>query len=220
MKLLLISGGMHPYVQTTPILEDFLKAAGHDLTVTEDASVFGKPAGIDGYDALVFNTQREDIVAFNHGTFALSENEQVGMKDFISSGKGFVCIHVGTILPDSWPEYHDITGGGFVLGESFHPPYGKVTVNVSDSKHPVVHGVADFTTYDELYMGLAFRDGNDVFVTGTTEDIPGATFPLGWTRQYGDGRVFVLVLGHDWQSFHNPEFQKLVLNGVDWATGG
>ena len=59
---------------------------------------------MDGYDALVFNTQREDVVDFNHGIFALSENDQVGMKDFISSGKCFVCIHVGTILPDSWPE--------------------------------------------------------------------------------------------------------------------
>jgi type 1 glutamine amidotransferase len=48
--------------------------------------------------------------------------------------------------------------------------------------------------------------------------MPGGTFPLGWTRQYGNGKVFVLLLGHDGQSFKTPEFQKIVLNGVDWAT--
>ena len=82
MKLLMISGGMyHPYVVTTPIIGDFLKAAGHDVSVTEDASVLGKPADMNSYDALVFNTQRDNSLRFNHGPFTWSENEQVGIKD-------------------------------------------------------------------------------------------------------------------------------------------
>ena len=47
--------------------------------------------------------------------------------------------------------------------------------------------------------------------------MPGGTFPLGWTRKYGEGNVFVLLLGHDARSFQTPAFQQLVLNGVDWA---
>ena len=47
--------------------------------------------------------------------------------------------------------------------------------------------------------------------------MPGGTYPLGWTRKYGDGNVYVLLLGHDGRSFETPEFQQLVLNGVDWA---
>ena len=39
MNLLVISGGRHPYEESTPVLNDFLKAAGHEVTVTEDASV-------------------------------------------------------------------------------------------------------------------------------------------------------------------------------------
>ena len=229
MKLLVISGGRHPYEESTPVLGDFLKSAGHDVTITDDASVLGKPADMNAYDALVFNTRRENVA--NFADLALSENEQVGMKNFISSGKGFVCIHISGCRPEGWPEYHDITGGGWISGTSFHPPYGKFSVNISDSNHAGVRGVADFTTNDELYMGLAFKDGNDVFLTGTTEDgnypwgpdrqpmdMPGGTFPLGWTRKYGDGKVFVLLLGHDGQSFQTPEFQKIVLNGVDWST--
>jgi type 1 glutamine amidotransferase len=229
MKLLVISGGRHPYEESTPVLERFLKGAGHDVTVTEDPSVLANASDLNSYDALVFNTRRENIPDF--GEWALSSSEQNGMKDFISSGKGFVCLHISTCLPSGWPEYHDITGGGWVSGTSFHPPYGRFSVNISNSSHPGVNGVAEFDTDDELYMGLAITDGNDVFLTGHTEngthpwgpdrapkDMPGGTFPLGWTRRYGQGKVFTLLLGHDGKSFESPEFQQMVLNGVNWST--
>ena len=229
MKLLVISGGRHPYEESTPVLERFLKGAGHDITVTEDPSVLANAPDLNSYDALVFNTRRENIPDF--GEWALSSSEQNGMKDFISSGKGFVCLHISTCLPGGWPEYHDITGGGWISGTSFHPPYGRFTVNISNSGHPGVNGVAEFDTDDELYMGLAITEGNDVFLTGHTEngthpwgsdrapkDMPGGTFPLGWTRRYGQGKVFTLLLGHDGKSFESPEFQQIVLNGVNWST--
>ena len=230
MKLLVISGGRHPYHESTPVLEGFLKAAGHDVTITEDASILADAAGMRAFDALVFNTRRENVPDFGDST--LTEAEREGMKGFISSGKGFVCIHIATCVPQEWPEYLEITGGGWVSGASFHPPYGQFTVNVSSPGHPGAQGLANFSTNDELYMGLTMKDeGNDVFITGTSEEgswpwgperaikhMPAGTFPLGWTRQYGEGRVYVLLLGHDGQSFETPGFQKLVLNGVDWAT--
>jgi type 1 glutamine amidotransferase len=229
MKLLVITGGRHPYEESTPVLERFLKAAGHDVTVTDDPSILASRAELGGFDALVFNTRREDLPDF--GDLALSSQERDGMKEYISSGKAFVCLHISGCLPQQWPEYHEITGGGWVSGQSFHPPYGKFTVNVSDADHAGVIGVKDFATNDELYMGLGMKDGNDVFITGTSEDgsypwgpdrqpkdMPGGTFPLGWTRGYGEGKVFTLLLGHDGLSFETPEFQQIVLNGVDWAT--
>jgi len=32
--------------------------------------------------------------------------------------------------------------------------------------------------------------------------------------------VFVLLLGHNGKSFESPEFQQIVLNGINWATAG
>ena len=224
----MISGGRHPYEESTPILESFLKGAGHDVTVTEDASPLADGSAMSGYDALVFNTRRENVPDF--GDWTLSEAQMQGLKDYVSGGGGFVCIHIATCVAAAWPEYHEITGGGWISGTSYHPPYGEFTVNVSQAGHPGAAGIADFSTNDELYMNLAIKDGNNVFITGTAEDgtwpwgpdrnpthMPGGTYPLGWTRQYGDGNVFVLLLGHDGRSFETPEFQKLVLNGVDWA---
>jgi type 1 glutamine amidotransferase len=205
-----------------------LRAAGHEATVTEDASVLTQAVDMAGYDELVFNPRRDSLP--DRADLTLSQAQQDGMKAFIRSGKGFVCLHISTCLPKAWPEFHEITGGGWITGKSFHPPYGEFSVHVSTPGHPGVRGVSDFKTPDELYMGLALKEGNHVFITADAADgthpwgperrpmpMPGGTFPLGWTRKYGDGNVFVLLLGHDGRSFKTPEFQQLVLNGVDWA---
>ena len=229
MKLLVMTGGRHPYEETTPILGDFLSTAGHEITVTDDASVLANADNMGTYDGLVFNTRRENLPDF--GDLTLTPAEQEGMKQFIRSGKAFICLHISTCVPTTWPEFHEITGGGWITGSSFHPPYGEFTVTITAPDHPGANGVSDFKTQDELYMGLAVNDGNDIFLTADAPEgthpwgpdrkpthMPAGTFPLGWTRQYGDGNVFVLLLGHDAQSFNNPGFQQLVLNGVDWAT--
>ena len=229
MKLLVISGGRrdlpHPFEESTPILESLLKGAGHEVTVTENASVLADAAGMRGYDALVFNTNRA-------GDNAMTKAEQTGMTSFIRNGKGFVCMHVSSCASDDWPEYYDITGGGWVLGKSSHPPYGRFAVDVNNAKHPGAQGISDFMTSDELYMKIEFKDGNDVFIISDFEPgtysrnnpqvgpvrLPGGTFPLGWTRMFGEGRVFVTLLGHDGLSLETPEVQKIVLNGVEWVT--
>jgi hypothetical protein len=61
MKLLVLSGGRHPCQESTPILGAFLRAAGHEVTITEDAAVLAHAADLAGYDALVFNTCREHL---------------------------------------------------------------------------------------------------------------------------------------------------------------
>ena len=38
MNLLLITGGNHPYEESTPVLQEFLEEAGHSITLSESAS--------------------------------------------------------------------------------------------------------------------------------------------------------------------------------------
>ena len=162
MKLLVITGGRHPYEESTPVLEGFLKSAGHDVTATEDASVLADGAGMSSYDALVFNTRRENAADF--AEMKLSAAEQNGIINYVKSGKGFVCLHISGCGADYWSEFAEITGGGWVTGTSYHPPYGNFPVKVSNAGHAGVAGVSDFSTDDELYMGIDYKDGNDIFL--------------------------------------------------------
>ena len=51
LKLLLITGGSHPYEETTPILEAFLEAAGHSVTVSESAAELATDA-VKSFDSI------------------------------------------------------------------------------------------------------------------------------------------------------------------------
>ena len=46
----------------------------------------------------------------------------------------------------------------------------------------------------------------------------GGTYPMAWTRNYGNGKVFKTTLGHNGLSVQNEQFQRLILNGVNWTT--
>ncbi len=208
MKLLVVTGGQHPYEESTPVLERFLQRGGHEVDVVDDTGILASD-GLASYDVLVFNTLRRNETT-------LTESERVGMTQFIGGGKGFVCIHISGALPDAWPEYHDVTGGGWVFGQSTHPPYGQFRVNVADPAHPCADGIEDFTTNDELYTQIDWRGGNHVFLTA---ELDGESHPMAWTRSYGNGRVFATTLGHNGLSFETPQFQRLILNGLGWANG-
>ncbi len=208
MKLLVVTGGQHPYAESTPVLESFLVEAGHQVDVTEETKILAS-SELSEYDVLVFNTLRRNETT-------LAEGERTGMTQFIGGGGAFVCIHISGAPADAWPEYHDVTGGGWIFGQSTHPPYGQFRVTMSDPDHPCADGIEDFVTNDELYTKLGWREGNHVFLTA---DLDGVPQPMAWTRSYGNGRVFATALGHNGLSFQTPQFQRLVLNGVDWAGG-
>lgn len=222
MNLLVISGGRHPYEESTPILEKFLTASRHNVTVNRDSNVLSDASEMRLYDALIFNTKRVEETA-------LTKAEQNGVKEFIENGKGFICIHISGCAQDTWPEFQEITGGGWNINTSYHPPYQKFTVTIKDTPHPVMSGISDFTTNDELYMGIDYKSDNDVLIEASSIEgtyqwrgkpmyMPKNTFPLGWTRTFGMGKVFVTLLGHNGLSFKTAEFQKMILNGINWVT--
>lgn len=207
MNILVVSGGDHPYQETTPLLLGFLGEAGHKVTMTEDSSELTSPT-LETYDVIIFNTRRE-------GELTLSRDEQLFLSLFVGKGGGLIVVHIAGALPENWPQWHDLTGGGWVPGRSYHPEYSQYTVRIADRDHPCVNGISDFVTNDELYMDLAQQPDIDIFLTS---EFKGQTHPLGWTRSYCDGRIMYTSLGHDGLSFKTPEFQKLILNGIEWTT--
>ena len=94
MNLLLISGGRHPYHETTPILKECIEKAGHKVTLSDSADELA--GGLAGFDAIVLNTRR-DKEAGNDLTTAKRE----GLRSFVNNGGGLVSIHIS---PASCPD--------------------------------------------------------------------------------------------------------------------
>ena len=206
-KLLLLTGGRHPYEETTPVISEFLTEAGHDLDVSECASEL--EGDLSGYDAIVFNSLRQEMTDND-----LNDAQRSGFKDYVAGGGGLVSVHISAASTPDWSEMKKITGGGWILNESCHPPFGWFQVHVSNPDHPLAKGVEPFWTYDECYCGLDIQPGIDVFMHGVVED---EERPLGWSYKYGDGMVANIALGHAGSSALHPQFQQLILNSVNYV---
>ncbi|MDA0676860.1 MAG: ThuA domain-containing protein, partial [Chloroflexi bacterium] len=117
MKLLLITGGKHPYEETTPVLTKFLQDAGHDVTVSASASELA--GSLNGFDAIVLNTLRQPATEND-----LSGDQRNGLKGYVNNGGGLVSVHISAASCPDWADMKKLTGGGWVLGKSWHPPFG------------------------------------------------------------------------------------------------
>ena len=209
MNLLLITGGKHPYEESTPVLQAFLEEAGHSTTVSESANELS--GDLSAFDAIVLNTLRQEATDND-----LNDSQCEGFEGYVSGGGSLLSVHISAASCPDWSQTKKITGGGWVLGESWHPPFGWFEVTIDQTDHPITSGVSPtFWTYDECYCGLDIQTGIDVFMHGVVED---DIKPLGWTHQFGAGKVVNIALGHAASSQQHPQFQKLILNALNYLS--
>ena len=209
MNLLLITGGKHPYEESTPILQAFLEEAGHSITLSESAIELS--GDLSAFDAIVLNTLRQEATDND-----LNDSQREGFEGYVAGGGSLLSVHISAASCPDWSQTKKITGGGWVLGESWHPPFGWFEVTIDQTDHPITAGVSKtFWTYDECYCGLDIQPGIDVFMHGVVED---DIKPLGWTHQFGAGKVVNIALGHAASSQQHPQFQKLILNALNYLS--
>jgi type 1 glutamine amidotransferase len=198
------------------VLED---TGRFEVTIDEDAAILETPA-MAKYNLIIVNADRRDP------EFMFTKSQQAALLAWVKSGHGYVSIHgADNAAPDWIPEWREMLGGVFT---HVGLPDGKVkkgtyTVKITDTQHPITKGLADFVLKDELYYHMQMKP--DVTPLATTEH-EGATWPVAWTRMYGQGRVFHTPLGHrDFgpgkdDPLQNANLKKLVLQGVEWVAEG
>ena len=86
---------------------------------------------------------------------------------------------------------------------------------------PYTQGVeapGQFTSIGSLYKVNPLVPDAKPLLIGSIPDKPSE--PVAWTRLYGakHARIFNTTLGHA-EDFQNPEFRRLLLNGIAWALG-
>jgi type 1 glutamine amidotransferase len=202
VRVLIFSGqNNHDWKKTTPALQQILTRTGRfTVDVTEhpeqcDAAALAK------YDVVLSN--------WNTWGKGAVTNRTVALLDFVRGGKGFVAVHAGSSSFYDWPEYQQLAGASWKLGQTNHGKPHEFTVK-SVAVHPITDGLQPFRTTDELWM----KPGVDpnATVLATSEDQPVAL-----TTRFGQGRGFTLLLGHSAELMGNAGFQTLLSRGVEWA---
>ncbi|HMI01293.1 MAG TPA: PVC-type heme-binding CxxCH protein, partial [Pedobacter sp.] len=166
-----------------------------------------------------YTTDPDDLNAGNlskyDGLMIYSNHDQItpaqekALLDYVKSGKGFIPVHCASFCFQNSPEYINMVGGQFKTHKT-----GEFAATIVDKKHPVMKGVNAFTTWDETYVHD--KIAKDIHVV--TERVEGDHHePYTWVKKYGKGKVFYTAYGHDERTWKNPDFLKLLENGVLWA---
>jgi type 1 glutamine amidotransferase len=153
---------------------------------------------------------------------ALTIEQQKAMVDFVRSGKGLASVHSGVDANYGWPEYREMVGGGLFKG---HPWTQPAKINVEDKANPAVSHFGDsFQIRDEMYVLDANPRATSHVILSL--DMPSVGEPAGsqdhptaFIRRYGQGRVFVTLLGHFGDNWQRQDFVQHVLQGLRIAAG-
>ena len=120
-----------------------------------------------------------------------------------------------------WPEFQKLIGGTWGDGTG-HGPIHAFQVKFTDP-HPITKGLKPFTTTDELWHRMEVQPGKTILATAFSAKDRGGSGqdePVAMTIEFGRGRCFNLVLGHNAQAMENAGFQALLVRGVQWAATG
>jgi hypothetical protein len=201
IKTLLFAGGeIHDYKGCADEIEPALEADGSfDLKrVEEDLSVLEE---LDPYELIVFYYTVGEI----------TDSQRDGLSNFIREGKGFVGIHSAADSFRDDPAFRSMIGGHFVT----HPHFREYQVSVLDPEHPITKDLDEFMVEDEQYI----TDYDPRVNTLCTALYQGRAYPVAWTKDWGEGKIFYLALGHNPEACKHEKFQLLLVRGAKWAAG-
>ena len=227
--MLIITGdnvSAHKWQETSKALEDFLEKDGRikvDITATPSKDLTDD--NLAKYDVLLLN-YKETPNGPPESRWSDS-NKQAFLKA-VREGKGLVAYHFASsaFTKPNWDEFEKAVAGGW-RSQGFHGPAHVFTVKKTDAKHPITDGMAapEFThTIDELYQNSMLVPGSVVLATAYSDPNKprgtGKDEPVIWVNNYGKGRVYENVLGHDLEAMADPKYQDLMRRGVIWAATG
>lgn len=225
IRTLMLSGANnHDWTRSTPFCAELLRASGFEVTVTEDPGRTLAEADLGEYDLIFSDYNGPDW----------PEAAQAAFTAAVSGGVGLVILHAADNAFSGWTEYEQMVGLLWREGTG-HGAFHEFEVKITDKTHPITEGLSDFRIWDELYHKLVHLHEvpYHVLATAFASEESGGTGrdePVMVTTQYGEGRVFHMVLGHVWQgdpngeykgasmiTFENEAFQEALVRGCGWA---
>ena len=236
-KIVLIAGPItghpkeaHEYEKNVILLKHLLDTSP-DLEgkVRVEAYFKGWPkdsATLDDADTIFLASDGTDREEKNHPFYVGDHLQVIGRQ--MKRGCGIVLFHWSTFNP---ARFHDqITEwiGGYFDSETGSAPnhwYSAIQTWKADSKpgaadHPILRGVKPFSTPEEYYYRLKFRETDPrlkpIIVTRPPKETN--DFTVGWAIERADGgRGFGFTGGHFYANWWNADFRKVLLNAMVWT---
>ncbi len=185
---------------------------------TQDVAKDFTKEALDQYDIVFFYTTGNLPIP--------EETREYFIKEWLTQpGKGFIGTHSATDTYHNYEPYWDMIGGTF----NGHPWNAGETVGIKihDAEHPAIQPWArdgdSFQITDEIYRFKNFQPEKvrvlmSLDMANTKKKEP-YHVPIAWVKEYGEGKVFYLSLGHREDVWTNPTYQQSLLGGIKWVLG-
>jgi len=201
----------HPWKKTAPLLKQILeKDPRFKARIVEDPNALASPR-LQDWDVVV-------IHFMNWEKPGPGEAARENLKKFVAGGKGMMMTHFACGAWQEWPEFVQLAGRVWNPKLRGHDPYGKFRVEIADPEHPITKGLDAFETTDELYTCLT-GDTKIHIIAKATSKVDKKEYPMAFVLDYGKGRVFQTVLGHDAAAYASPGVGDLLRRACAWAAG-
>jgi hypothetical protein len=194
----------------------------------------------DNLDNLKYPKIREyDAIFLNNtvGMIFVDPEVREGLSRFIREGGGLAGNHGTSHASMDWPGFSDMIG---VRRGVHRASTEKAWIKVDDPNSPLTaaFGGKEFLYTDEFFrfpnppysrdklhillsIDVPKTDMNQgqVFVPGSNVARPDADYAVSWIRDYGKGRVFFCILGHNPTLFKTPALAQHFLAGIQFILG-
>jgi type 1 glutamine amidotransferase len=209
LKVCLVSGSAeYKSDESLAAFDDYLRT-NYNVVCTR---AFGKDKGNDlpGLEAL----DSAEVMVLYTRRLTLPAEQMRRVRKFIDGGRPLVGIRTASHAFQNWePDVKAIDSE--VLGGSYGGHYDKdepATLKFEQPEHPILKGIAPFTTMGKLYKNPQLAPDVVLLVRASTAT---HSEPVAWARSRR-GRVFYTSLGVP-EDFATEPFRRMLAQGVFWA---
>jgi len=248
IKLLIIEGvSNHDWKHRLELVQNIL---AHDGSFDVDVSITPSRADDPAWATWRPDFSKYDVVlsGYNNlgGKPGWPVEVQRSFEKFVHDGGGFYVYHEANNSFAEWPEYNQMIGLGWRnknFGNAIMVrPDGSLQIIPAGEGGGTSHGNrADFTVHQlgehpihaglprawkaadiEVYRYARGPATNLTVLAYAADAQTQLQFPIEWTVQYGQGRVFVSTYGHVWADQKDPKgmkcvaFQTIMVRALKW----
>ncbi|MDX2148490.1 MAG: family 16 glycoside hydrolase [Planctomycetota bacterium] len=222
------AGFVHPCL---PLTREVMAKEGQerdwfDVEIVEDLGPLSDPSALAGKLAEV-----DVFMMFTSGDLPIDPET---LEAWVKAGGGLVGVHSASDTFKDHAIFTPLIGGCFdghpwdelvrieVMIDERDPRFGVVSPLLAGAGEAQAGRARSFEIADEIYQHRGLNPANQVLTRlspGQPKMDPAREYPLSWTRDVGQGRVFYTALGHRPEVWRDQRFVGHVLAGLRWAGG-